>query len=1634
MVDPLIDNNNSSEEDNEQPKADSPVIVEEPPVKDFDPTPTQLTATEIATQAGGLTTTDEGTPRLEIAPVSPDKLPEATKDDAVVTPPASNQDMSQASMSMGLESVLPPAFQSVRKTEQKDLEARKAAAESKPDFTSFIRNIQTTGKTQTLKVGNRSLPITKGIADTIKIDEQTGELTGDPTFILNLKTFYNLSGKAAADGRGPIIAYETAAGQFDLEAANKTEELVPPLFRQYNARKEMLKNLQGLPKEIQETVVNNIDFSLKYNVSQRLAEAGRFLGIEAPDFLIMLRGVDPQTAFNPEMNPVIAAIKESGSLPGTAEFKAEYAVQSQKFREKYLDFKGWVRDNIPAATLGRYYDEHIHRILEKQLPPEEYEKYAYERDANGEIITAQNGDKIKASFISEDVAYNINDATFDAMHPAKKAVALILEEVAFTAPFGFIRTAEGLRKVDDILALAKTDKYKHLLQGITEPRQIQEILAKYESRAKADTFWRAGIEQYETNQTLANIDDRLRQIRNTIDNLNTKYPNDSDIASVPSLIGEGTVDLPKADHLRRLNAEAKQLKATKTKLFITGQTLPYVQDVTEASVAIGLMTAGFREYGPFDDPNTNEAFGNLFASLGGYRPIVYGTRNIAAKGAVAGASRMSNKVAMPFTMIRDFIGSIPVAGPILVDKTIENVEQVLGKTLSQDERRHLRTVIEFYKKLKPEDRAEALASQQESFELIDRYASKFSNPDRMRQLILDTYEHTSGIISLIAAGQLNNISRQLDLDMLSKYDIKDMESNFKSQQSHIILAEEAIRQIKEGLSGIENPLDRAIIEEFVESKARGLEVLKNKVNEDNLQRLQNLENLESYVLTFGKNGADIETIESLSKYRATLESTVEGAGELGIVLNKAENVKAMKRSLDARRDRALRKAAALRGKPGYEAALNEAIEELVNSTRADKYLIGDEIYNGVREIAKATGPIDIKDVVMELADGRGTDGLKAFFGPDSALWDSADAVDAEQAFERILNDNISATDMADIRSQLLKKAKDAPGAGKIKDKIRNMSELDIAIELMEKNPDFNPFLVADAYDLELLRRHFKRMKTMKSKAGEDTTAYSKFIRTLDNTIANQSEDLSKAFINARKEYEIRVGVPTTRGMYIDELISKKDRVLAKEIDIDKGSLKSIYKDGFEPRQMFNKLGDGISSILSPVRDAGKVSIKNEIDKLVYSFGEFHSKSGKFVFDTSTEAGAARLEDVRAVVREVLINKMGPDFLKKYKKVKSKTVPEALVGEQSKELMNDIDAIINEINIPVLQADGTILKEALIDPMEILEVSKPLQQVMKEQPRVAQAFSLLKERFKKFKQKEEAAIAAKKARDESSINLMENVLGNTDPKSFFDKYILSGEGGRLQAVKDAVVRIAEAEGRDPKEALKDLNDIMAMYTIQGLFNLAGVQGKKGKVIRPPGKSPELVAMEIEAPQSALEVLSDPNTSKVVRDLLGNETYEFLEDTLRIMNESTHVVRAATQTNDYKGIKTAGIVSRIWNGVKGFVSPVYIATEYLLTTAKAGKINIMKLAVQDREAAIILHKMLKNQVTKKDIEKFDIIATNYLFTELGVQGMEMSLTGEEMPITSAMKETVPQAVEAAVEGAETIIDAGQSALDSAAEIIK
>jgi hypothetical protein len=255
------------------------------------------------------------------------------------------------------------------------------------------------------------------------------------------------------------------------------------------------------------------------------------------------------------------------------------------------------------------------------------------------------------------------------------------------------------------------------------------------------------------------------------------------------------------------------------------------------------------------------------------------------------------------------------------------------------------------------------------------------------------------------------------------------------------------------------------------------------------------------------------------------------------------------------------------------------------------------------------------------------------------------------------------------------------------------------------------------------------------------------------------------------------------------------------------------------------------------------------------------------------------------------------------------------------------------------------------------------------------------------------------------------------KEFADNFIFTPEGGELAILKERVTGVLIASGMKPEDADDSFKTVATYYTMSGLFERAGRGGVSGQVMsRAAG---EKLTETFFSPQIALAELQKPGVRKNLEEILDPEHIDFLEDTMQLLNDSKTAVNVRGATGDYLGIGLAGKVSRIYNGVKGVVNPAYIASEYAITAAKAGRISMMKLALQDKTAARLIHKFLKtpNLIGGNDLAKFDNILKNFLFTELAQEGQKISLDGEG--------DLIPGVYGMGEAAVETVVDTADSA---------
>ena len=181
-----------------------------------------------------------------------------------------------------------------------------------------------------------------------------------------------------------------------------------------------------------------------------------------------------------------------------------------------------------------------------------------------------------------------------------------------------------------------------------------------------------------------------------------------------------------------------------------------------------------------------------------------------------------------------------------------------------------------------------------------------------------------------------------------------------------------------------------------------------------------------------------------------------------------------------------------------------------------------------------------------------------------------------------------------------------------------------------------------------------------------------------------------------------------------------------------------------------------------------------------------------------------------------------------------------------------------------------------------------------------------------------------------------------------------------------------------------------YTITGMFEAAGVGPVKGKV---PGAEAgrEAPVRDTASPEQLLELMTSDGVREQLEKILEPEHLDFIEDIVRYTNESTMTVKVQQPSGVFSGLTMSSKISRLWSLARGVVSPAYIATDYAFNAAKAGQIDIFKLALQDKNAAEVMVSFFQPMelITPAKIKRFNNAVKTFAFTELARQGEDLSL---------------------------------------------
>jgi len=1408
--------------------------------------------------------------------------------------------------------------------------------------------------------------------------------------------------RPAPEGSGAITAFTTASGEFDAPAFEKAvgeeryNDLKPRAVRIQQAQQSLLSRFEnmGMEQEVAELLTNDI---LEYKgvvkeTLTRFKQAGRFIGMAVPDFVFST------------LPSAVMSTYRTGDLPGGAEFMSEYDIIKEDFENTYSTWKNFLTENVPALDIADSFNASIHSALKEKYEGEKYESLAFERKSDGEFALNEEGEKIKKVFVKPSDIQDMLDATYNTLSKWQKFGVDVTEEGLWAATTGPIGMARGVSKVDKIMSYKNSPKYAKLLENTDDPEEILAIVNKNGAKEKADSFFEIGVVQ-------RRVDNELKYSRDRIKAIDDELKTSKDITEKTR---------------NELIAEKTQLVNTARNARLTFKTLPYVKDVGESALIIGSGTALGRELNLFsDDPEASAAISNMLMSFGGYR-IGYGGKKLGRRILSASGGALKYGVPSIFEMGRTIASNIPVAGPILVDGTMKNIEAALGTgvKLNEQQRENIRNLIKLHQKLEPNTRAQSLRHMDETAALHKKIVGMVpeNQQARMNELMLQTYGNTFGIVTLAAAGELNR--GKIDLETLSKFELQDMEADFADMEKNFLFATEALGAMKNIVMDIDDVPSQKIVKSFIAAREEGLSKLAEKIEKTNLERLKKLDNLENYVIKFGpRDELDEDMLLALEAHRRQITKLAKQ------VYNPTEFLQKTNTQLKELVDSSLERAKNLRDTEFYVEALNEATQALHLSKTNRLKMLGDEIYTTPRELAKKSGPISLRPFVDDVIAQEGVDGVKRFFNASSVLYTGSEGKKVKKALETMVEGAISKRNLKELHDKLI----DAAETGAEKNKFREMGILDLAVAMMTAkddagnllNPTFNPFMAADPYDLELVRRAFKRAGSTAHSSGdlEKHAAYGRYVDKLDEVVQGQAtEEYFTAIGDARKQYEMQVGLPQSPKLMLDKFEKIKVRRV-NELGFGM-KLKNVYSEN--PTAIFDDFSEAVISSLMPTKTAkmfgpSKNKLPLLVDNLTASYGQFSNKHGEFVFDLTTEKGKDDFRDLQNILQEVIYSETGARFLEKYKAIKDPQSVAGISGSLNPNLTNNAINTTDDLNASfILEEGGDIVQQPILDVVEAVSVRDDLVTSIKKSPIIKRAFDSLKVEFESFKKDNLDKIKLLDSKAKRGFEVTDRATRSMSSADFADNFIFGPEGGELGTLKKEVTSVLRASGMSPKDADDSFQTVAVYHTMVGLFERAGRGNVSGKVTT--REAGEKVTEALFSPEVVLGELQKPAVRSNLEEILDPDHIDFIEGIMQHLNDSKTAVNVRGATGDYIGIGLAGKVSRVYNAVKGVVNPAYIASEYAITAAKAGQISMMKLALSDKAAAEVLHKFLKtpNLTGGNDMKKFDNILKNFFFTELAQEGQKIVLEGEG-DLIPGLEGMAVGAGEIAVDAAEATVEA-------------
>ena len=254
----------------------------------------------------------------------------------------------------------------------------------------------------------------------------------------------------------------------------------------------------------------------------------------------------------------------------------------------------------------------------------------------------------------------------------------------------------------------------------------------------------------------------------------------------------------------------------------------------------------------------------------------------------------------------------------------------------------------------------------------------------------------------------------------------------------------------------------------------------------------------------------------------------------------------------------------------------------------------------------------------------------------------------------------------------------------------------------------------------------------------------------------------------------------------------------------------------------------------------------------------------------------------------------------------------------------------------------------------------------------------------------ASLASERGKQEQvAQQKLLSITNLKDPGSFYQEYIRGF--GDVDILRENFMKAMKTDPAMQDVDVEKLFDV-AMYNIayQGILQVGGY-GPKAMLATQRAKAKGLLGETVVTSgfSNIIGAIAEFENDDVIRNLqkiMPKEQIKSIENILRYTaNQETIRIAGDAIAN---GMSVNEAISRAYNIARGMVSPAYIATETTVRLAQKNSSDALLLALQNKDAAKIMEKMLATPklMTKAELDTFDTLLINFVATDVVRKGQQ------------------------------------------------